>query len=139
MAYLLNVAYVATILFALPWLVYQRLRNGKYREGWDAKLWGRVPERKGDKSCIWLHAVSVGEVNLIEAVLKRWEALHPDWDCVISTTTQAGYHLALKKYAPRTVIYAPLDFTWSVNRALRRLRPDLLVLTELELWPNLVA
>jgi 3-deoxy-D-manno-octulosonic-acid transferase len=78
-------------------------------------------------------------VNLLEPVLKRWELAHPDWDCLVSTTTQTGYHLAKKKYAPRSVIYCPLDFTWAVKRAMRRIRPELLVLTELELWPNLVA
>jgi 3-deoxy-D-manno-octulosonic-acid transferase len=139
MAYLLNVVYLAAIVLALPWLLYQRIRHGKYREGWDAKFWGRLPRRSGDKPCIWLHAVSVGEVNLLEPILKRWEALHPDWDCVISTTTQSGYHLARKKYSPRSVIYCPLDFTWAVGRAMRRIRPNLLLLAELELWPNLVA
>ena len=139
MPYVLNLAYFAAILFALPWLLYQRLRHGKYREGWNAKFWGDVPRRNRDKRCVWLHAVSVGEVNLLEPILKRWERLHPDWDCVISTTTQTGYHLALKKYAPRSVFYCPLDFTWAVKPAIRNIRPDLLVLTELELWPNLVA
>jgi 3-deoxy-D-manno-octulosonic-acid transferase len=139
MAYLLNVAYLALIAAAFPWLLFQRLRHGKYREGWNARLFGRVPRRDSRGKCIWIHAVSVGEVNLLAPLLERWEKLHPDWECVISTTTQAGYHLALKRYAPRTVFYCPLDFTWSVRRAMQLVRPDLLVLTELELWPNLVA
>jgi 3-deoxy-D-manno-octulosonic-acid transferase len=144
---LLNLAYLLLLAAAAPWLLYQRLRHGKYREGWGAKFYGRVPERsnaagglRGSNSrCIWLHAVSVGEVNLLAPLLERWERLHPDWECVISTTTQAGYHLAMKRYAPRLVCYCPLDFTWAVRRAMRCLRPDLLVLAELELWPNLIA
>jgi 3-deoxy-D-manno-octulosonic-acid transferase len=139
MAYFLNLAYLLLLVAAAPWLLYQRLRHGKYREGWEAKFYGRVPERTGNARCIWLHAVSVGEVNLLEPILGRWERLHPDWEIVISTTTQAGYHLACKRYAPRLVCYCPLDFTWAVRRAMRRLRPDLLVLAELELWPNLIA
>ena len=139
MAYVLNLAYLLLLAAALPWLLYQRLRHGKYREGWSAKFYGRVPERTGSARCLWLHAVSVGEVNLLAPILERWERLHPDWEVVISTTTQAGYHLALKRYAPRLVCYCPLDFTWAVRRAMRRLRPDLLVLAELELWPNLIA
>lgn len=142
MPYLLNLAYLLAILLALPWLLFQRLHHGKYREGWTEKFWGRVP-RRGDSGgghpCLWLHAVSVGEVNLLAPLLARWEALHPDWDCVISTTTQAGYQLARKKYAPRLVVYCPLDFTWAVREAVSRIRPALLVLTELELWPNLIA
>jgi 3-deoxy-D-manno-octulosonic-acid transferase len=46
--------------------------------------------------------------------------------------------LAKKKYAAHTVFYCPLDFTWAVNVAMRWIRPDLLVLADLELWPNLV-
>jgi 3-deoxy-D-manno-octulosonic-acid transferase len=137
--YLLNVVYLALIVLALPWLLYQRLRNGKYREGFSAKLWGRLPQRPGNAPCLWLHAVSVGEVNLLAPLLERWDRLHPDWDCIISTTTKAGYDLARKRYSPRTVVYCPLDFTWAVRRAMRAVRPTLFVLTELELWPNLIA
>src|SRR6476660_4823238 len=84
---LLHLAYLSAILFALPWLLYQRLRHGKYREGWPAKFLGDVAARGGAKPCVWWHAVSVGEVNLLQPLLERWERLHPDWDCVISTTT----------------------------------------------------
>ena len=139
MAYLLNVVYLALIVLALPWLLYQRLRNGKYREGFSAKCLGRLPKRRGNAPCLWLHAVSVGEVNLLAPLLERWDRLHPDWDCIISTTTKAGYDLARKRYSPRTVVYCPLDFTWAVRRAMRAIRPTLFVLTELELWPNLIA
>ena len=62
----------------------------------------------------------------------------PEWELVISTTTKTGYELAQKKYADHTVFYCPLDFSWATNRAMRRVRPDLLVLAELELWPNLI-
>lgn len=138
MAYLLNIVYLAALVAALPWLLYARLRHGKYREGWPQKFWGRIPRRDSRGPCIWFHAVSVGEVNLLAPLLERWERLHPEWECVISTTTQTGYALACKRYAPRRVFYCPLDFTWAVKRALRRIRPDILVLTELELWPNLI-
>src|SRR5439155_13228630 len=126
MGLLLNAIYLAAIGLAFPWLLYQRIRHGKYREGWDSKFWGQVPERTSTRPCLWLHAVSVGEVNLLEPILKRWERLHPDWDCIISTTTQTGFQLARKKYGPRTVFYCPLDFTWAVRRAMRPIRPNLL-------------
>lgn len=139
MKYLFNLAYLALLLIALPWLVWQRLRHGKYRDGWPEKLLGRVPKRSGHRPCIWLHAVSVGEVNLLQTMLGRLELEHPECDIVISTTTQTGFALAQKKYLPRTVFYAPLDFSWATHRAVRRLRPDLLILAELEVWPNLVG
>ncbi len=137
-AYLLNATYLALLVVASPWLVWNAWRKGKYREGYAAKLLGFVPARESKRPCVWLHAVSVGEVNLLAPLLKELHTRHPDWECVISTTTHAGFALARTKYAQHTVFYCPLDFTWAVRRALRRLRPSLLVLAELELWPNLI-
>ena len=139
MPYLLNLAYLLLIVAAMPWIVWQAIRKGKYREGYAAKLFGRVAMRSGDRTCLWLHAVSVGEVNLLAPLLKQIERERPDWECVISTTTMTGMALAKKKYARLSVFYCPLDFSWAVRRAMQRVRPDLLVLAELELWPNLVG
>ena len=62
------------------------------------------------KTCLWLHAVSVGEVNLLAPLLKMIEQERPEWECVISTTTATGMALAKKKYPKNTVFYCPLDF-----------------------------
>jgi 3-deoxy-D-manno-octulosonic-acid transferase len=139
MPYLLNVAYFFVILLALPWLAIQAVRKGKYREGYAAKFFGIVPRRTSTGRCIWLHAVSVGEVNLLAPLLRTIKNQRPDWECVVSTTTMTGMALAKKKYADLNVFYCPLDFSWAVRAAMRRIRPDLLVLAELELWPNLVV
>lgn len=139
MRFLLDLLYLVLLAAISPWLVYYAARHGKYRQGWSAKLWGRVPLRSGTRRCVWLHAVSVGEVNLLKPVLLALEQTYPELECVVSTTTLAGYELARQRYAPRLVFYCPLDFSWAVAAALRRIRPDLLVLAELELWPNLMA
>ena len=137
--WLLNSIYLTLILMASPWLVWSAIRHGKYREGFAQKLLGQVPPRHGDSPCVWLHAVSVGEVNLLQTTLDEIKNRHPEWQLVISTTTKAGYDLALKKYADdHTVFYCPLDLSWAANTAMRRVRPNLLVLAELELWPNLI-
>jgi 3-deoxy-D-manno-octulosonic-acid transferase len=138
--YLLNIAYLLLILVGLPWLVVQAVRKGKYREGYPAKFFGLVPRLPPDKrkKRIWLHAVSVGEVNLLAPLLKLIEQQRPDWECVVSTTTVTGMALARKKYPHNTVFYCPLDFSWAVAAAMRRIRPDVLALAELELWPNLI-
>lgn len=138
MPYLLNVLYLGLIALLSPWLLYTSLVKGKYRAGMTSKWLGRVPIRSGQRPCCWLHAVSVGEVNLLAPLLKRLKAAHPDWEFVISTTSATGYALARQKYAEHLVFYAPLDFTWAVRSAMRRIRPDVLVLAELELWPNLL-
>jgi 3-deoxy-D-manno-octulosonic-acid transferase len=127
------------IFVFLPLILWQAVRTGKYREGYRQKFFGLVPRREGGATCIWLHAVSVGEVNLLATLLREWRAEHPDWEFVISTTSRTGYELASKKYADLMVFYCPLDFSWAVRNAMRRIRPAMLVLAELELWPNLIA
>ncbi len=138
MAYLLNLAYLFLLVLASPLLIFRALTKGKYREGWGAKFLGLAPRREGDAFCVWLHAVSVGEVNLLGPLVERMARVRPDWQVVISTTTRTGYALARQKYDRHAVFYCPLDFSWAVRTALRRVRPDLLLLAELELWPNLI-
>jgi 3-deoxy-D-manno-octulosonic-acid transferase len=60
-------------------------------------------------------------------------------DCVISSSTTTGLEVAAKRFGADHAFPCPLDFTWAVDRVLDRVRPDLLVLGELELWPNLLA
>jgi 3-deoxy-D-manno-octulosonic-acid transferase len=137
-AYLLNLAYLALLALAAPLLVFRAVAKGKYRDGWGAKFLGLAPRREDDAFCVWLHAVSVGEVNLLKPLVERIARMRPDWQVVISTTTRTGYALAKQKYDRHTVFYCPLDFSWAVRAAMRRVRPDLLLLAELELWPNLI-
>jgi 3-deoxy-D-manno-octulosonic-acid transferase len=138
-SWFLNTVYLVAIFLILPLIIWQSLRAGKYRTGYREKFFGLVPRRNGDGPCIWLHAVSVGEVNLLSTLLTELRRKHPEWQFVVSTTSRAGYELAQKKYADLTVFYCPLDFSWAVRTALRRVQPSLLVLAELELWPNLIA
>ncbi len=136
----LNVIYLTAITLASPLIAYKSWRTGKYREGFGEKLMGRLRTRKGTRYCVWLHAVSVGEVNLIDVLIEELRRRHPKWEFCVTTSTKAGYELARKKYRrDYAVFYCPLDFTWAVKRAVRRVRPDLLLLAELELWPNLIA
>lgn len=138
MAYLLNAVYLLLLAAAAPVLAWKSLRTGKYRRGFAAKFLGRVPVRASNAPGVWLHAVSVGEVNLLGTILAELRLRHPDWEFVISTTTATGFALAQQKYPQHTVFYCPLDFTWAVKHAMRRVRPAWLLLAELELWPNLI-
>lgn len=135
----LNCLYAVLFAAASPWIVWSAVRHGKHREGFGAKFLGLAPRRDGKQPCVWLHAVSVGEVNLLATTIAEISTQRPDWEIVVSTTTKTGYDLACKKYADRSVFYCPLDFTWATAVAMRRIRPTLLVLAELELWPNLIA
>jgi 3-deoxy-D-manno-octulosonic-acid transferase len=138
LAYLLNVAYLFAICLGLPLIIWSMVFRGKYREGYAQKLFGCVPRRDGQGPCIWLHAVSVGEVNVLRPLVAQLERRAPAARLFISSTTKAGFRLARERFGRHQVCYCPLDFTWAVKRALRRIRPDLLILAELELWPNLI-
>jgi 3-deoxy-D-manno-octulosonic-acid transferase len=132
----LNLLYLVALLFLSPWLLYKALTTGKYRRGLGCKLTGAVPRRWGNGPCAWFHGVSVGEIHLLRPVVAGFRARFPQWQCVISTTTDTGHDEACKRFPDLPVIYWPLDFTWAVRRALRRIRPSLIVLAEGELWPN---
>jgi len=140
MGWLLNLTYAALLLFLSPWLAFQAWRHGKYREGWAEKFLGSVPPRTDTKPpCVWLHAVSLGEVNLLSTLIAEISRRRPDVICYLTTTTRTGYDAACRRYPDHQVSYCPLDFTWAVRRAINRIRPDMLVLAELELWPNLIT
>jgi 3-deoxy-D-manno-octulosonic-acid transferase len=136
MAWLLNLAYCGLLLLVSPWLVYRALWQGKYRQGWKAKFWGAVPRRTSQGPCLWLHAVSVGEVLQLQSMIDLLGRQQPDLEFVISVTTTTGYDVAVQRYPRCLVIYYPLDFSWAVGRALDRIRPTAIGLVELELWPN---
>ncbi len=138
MRYLLNCVYVLLIAAISPILLYRRWTTGRYREGWPQKLWGRIEPRNSEAPCVWLHAVSVGEVLQLESIVKGWRERFPNWDIAISTTTQTGMQVAKKTYPDAHLFYCPLDFSWAVRNTLKRLKPSCVVLVELEIWPNLI-
>jgi 3-deoxy-D-manno-octulosonic-acid transferase len=139
MTYLLDVAYLLGLLAFSPWLIFKALTTGKYRHGLLSKFFGRAVRRANRAPGVWFHGVSVGEVHLLRPVVARFRQHHPDWQCVVSTTTDTGLEEARKCFADLTVCYWPFDFTWAVRRALRRVRPGLVVLAEGELWPNFLT
>ena len=127
-------------LFALsPVLLWRSWRTGRYRQGWEAKFRGQLPIRESDtKRRVWFHAVSVGEVLQLRQIVAEFLRQHPEADLLITTTTDTGFSVAQENFAEHDVAYFPLDFSWSVRAALRRVQPDLIVLVELELWPNFI-
>jgi len=135
---LLNLIYATLLAACSPLLLYRSIRTGRYREGWREKFLGQAPLRIGDRPCVWFHAVSVGEVLLLKSVIGELQRRRPNWEVVISTTTQTGLAVARRSYPDLVTFYAPLDFSWSVKQAIARVRPSVLALVELELWPNLV-
>lgn len=134
MRWLVNLAYALGAVLYLPVLIYQMIRQGKNRRGWRERF-GHIARRQSDSPCVWIHAVSVGEMNATRQLTARWK----DMDFVVSSTTDTGWSRGRQLYPDRQVFRYPLDFSWVVGRALDRIRPSLIVLMELEVWYNLVT
>jgi len=110
----------------------------RYRKGW-ANRFGNITRKYPHKQCLWIHAVSVGEVNATRTIVAELKKQLPEYEIVISTTTDTGSQRANKLYSPEhTVFFFPLDFTFSIKNAFKNLKPAICILMELEIWPNFV-
>lgn len=139
MANVLDAVYLLALAGATPWLCWQRWRYGKYRRGWWERLTGYLPARPGDQPCLWLHAVSVGEVLLLRPFLALLRRQYPHWQVYLTVGTESGLEVARRQFRDLISAFAPGDFTWAVRQAFDHIRPDVLLLAELELWPNWLA
>jgi 3-deoxy-D-manno-octulosonic-acid transferase len=138
MRLLLDVVYLLAGIAVSPMVLYRVLRHGRYRTGWGQRF-GRVERKDPRKKCIWLHAVSMGEVNAAQTLLAQIEKQLPEFEIVISTTTDTGFARAEKLFGSKWhVFYFPFDLSWVTRRAFDRLRPAVCLLMELEVWPNFV-
>ncbi len=102
---------------------------------------GHVSPRQSTSPAIWIHAVSLGEMNATRALIDELQKSRPELTFIVSTTTTTGYERGEQLYgrAPHVrLIRYPLDFSAAIRRALDALRPGVVVLMELEIWPNFV-
>ena len=128
--------YGGLCLAGLPFVLARRF--GKDRDGWREK-WGHVAERAPHPQRIWIHAVSVGEAVAARSLVQELQAQCPAAEVVLSTSTRTGQEVARQRYGAERVFYFPYDFSTSVRRSFERVKPSLLVLMELEVWPNVTA
>lgn len=129
---LYNFALALAALVAWPWLLASKKRRAGLRQ-----RFGRVPSRlQGIHGCIWIHAVSVGEVLAVSGLVAELRREFPPERIVISTTTATGRKLARERFGEDNVFYFPLDFGFAVRRYIAALRPRLVILAETEFWPN---
>ncbi|MBK8150764.1 MAG: 3-deoxy-D-manno-octulosonic acid transferase [Acidobacteria bacterium] len=116
------------------------IRRKKYAAGFWQRL-GYLPDFKHDaRPVIWLHCVSVGEVNAARSLVDGIRRDFPNFRLVVSTTTRTGQELAAAvfKDAADAVFYFPLDLKFAVNRALKVFRPGIVLLMETEIWFNFI-
>ena len=133
--------YTLLLHVALPWVLARLWWRGRrepgYREG--------IAERFGastyapNRRLLWLHAVSVGEVRAAAPLVRALQREHPDHDLLVTCLTAAGRDAAQQVYGESVLLaYLPYDFPWAVRRFLEHYRPQLGVLVETEIWPNLM-
>jgi 3-deoxy-D-manno-octulosonic-acid transferase len=126
-----DLIYFFIILVSIPiWI--RALFKKNYRDILLKRISPSFPVSKNDS--IWVHAVSVGEVRSLEMLLSELEKNHKN--IYLSVTTPSGYEYALSKYNSINVINAPFDLSFIVKKFIKKIKPKMLILNELEIWPN---
>jgi 3-deoxy-D-manno-octulosonic-acid transferase len=142
--WLLLYSIVTHSLFILgfPWIAWSAWKKGKLREGIGDRFgflkYTWIPEVSKIKP-IWIHAVSVGEAQMLPPVLKRLASRYPGVPLVVSTNTVTGQNVAKSLAEVSGAFFVPLDFSWTVKRVLNRLSPRLVIILETEIWPQLIV
>lgn len=136
MKYLIDIVYLLTLVVISPKIVYRAVKQDRYRTGWSQRL-GNLSRKHPEKKCIWIHAVSVGEVNAAKTLISEFKKQLADHEVVISATTDTGYARAQQLYGQElAVFFYPADISCIVSRAFKKLNPSICLLMELEVWPN---
>ena len=136
---LYNVLLFSYFLAIFPLLCYRTWRYGKPLTGVRQRF-GRLPIAINPHrtASIWIHAVSVGEVLASRPLIRALRTAYPDHRLLMSTTTTTGQGVAQQLGAELdAVFYAPFDFTPVVTLALEQVVPELLIVIDTEIWPNL--
>ena len=141
--FIYNLFWPVGLLFFLPAYLTKMIRRGGYREKFGQRL-GIYDRELRDclskQRSTWLHAVSVGEVNIALKLANALRSLEPELHCILTTTTTTGFALARKNAPPwMEIIYTPLDYWPIMRRAFSVIRPARILLIEAEVWPNLAG
>lgn len=132
---------------ALSWpflYLYYRLRigtDGKYRGNYRQRMGIELPKRNSTGvPLIWVHALSVGETLSVVPLVKAMKEERPEAHIVFSGATEAGLDIARKRLASWVdgFFCLPHDFPWAAGLLVRRLKPELFVLVETDLWSGLL-
>ncbi|HED00499.1 MAG TPA: 3-deoxy-D-manno-octulosonic acid transferase [Proteobacteria bacterium] len=141
---LYNVLQLIFIFIFLPFILLRIALTPKYRQRILSRLGLHFPSMDAvDDSGprIWIHALSVGEVMSSAALVREMRRRFPDWVIIYSTSTATGAAIARQKLGETVdhLITYPLDLFWSVRHVVKNVRPELFVLIETDLWPNMLG
>lgn len=136
MFWVYTILYSIALFFLLPFELFKR--PSALRRRWFSERLGFISAFEAQKS-IMIHAVSVGEVIASEPLIKRLKADYPQLNIVISTVTDTGQKVAGERLGSLAkIIYVPFDLPCAVSRTLDAVSPQLFLVMETELWPNLI-
>ena len=137
---LYNIVTIAAAVVLLPVILVALAVVPKFRAGIFTKLGFYDIKLDHNKQTIFFHAVSVGEVNAVEQLIKSTRQAFPEANIVLSTTTKTGQEIAHKKLEKTVdaITYFPFDFFFSVNAFLNSVKPDKIIIAETEIWPDFV-
>lgn len=126
------------LIFTLIYLpIY--LFKGKFHKGFLSRL-GVLPRGLDLGRPIWVHAVSVGEAIVVRGLIEELRKCYPARKFVISTVTPTGNKIVKAIAEPGDlVIYLPLDFSFVVKGVISRINPEVFIIAETEIWPNLIT
>ncbi|MFN7182803.1 MAG: lipid IV(A) 3-deoxy-D-manno-octulosonic acid transferase [Thermomonas haemolytica] len=133
--------YSAVLYLLLPitlyHLIWRGFRQRAYFQRWDERYASYA--QPGEPAPVWVHAVSVGEVNAAAPLVDRLRAAHPNLRLVVTTITPTGSERVRALWGDAVAhVYLPYDLPGAVARFLRHFRPALALIVETELWPNLL-
>ncbi len=130
---------VAPILVLRMW--YRSLRHGTvYTKGWQERFGFTPILIPKEQKVIWIHAVSLGETIAATPLIKALLKSHPEYKIVITSTTPSGSAQVIKQFGNEVYgFYLPYDLPGSLRRFFNRIHPNLGIIMETELWPNLLA
>ncbi len=139
---LYNILFTVCFWLSSPYYFLKLWRRGNWRSGFGQRFaWynTKIKQSITNRHLIWLHAVSVGEVNICTQLIPALERQAPNLKIIVSTTTTTGMG-ELKRKLPSHIgkIYYPIDRRAYVRRALNLFHPEAVVLVEAEIWPNFI-
>ena len=137
MRWLYTLLFVLLLPFVLLRLWWRGRANPGYRQRWRERFAVLPAMQTG---CIWVHAVSVGETLAAVPLVKALQQRYPQLPITITTTTPTGSERVKAAFGDSVQhVYGPYDVPWLVQRFLRAVKPQLCLIMETELWPNLLA
>ena len=139
---LYNALFFLFFLLSAPYYFTRLVRRGRWQEGFRQRFGrynAKLKQALTNRHVVWLHAVSVGEVNVCTQLIKALEPRAPNLKLVVSTTTSTGM-AELRRKLPSHIekIYYPIDRHVWVRRAVNVIHPEAVIFVESEIWPNFI-